>query len=154
MPTPQDALQKKNANDPRYPFRTLAAVAANDADFLKKFLKDKKNDPNQVNNLDRGPVHLAVENESGDDIFDVLLTHRRVDPNLRDNSGATPVYLAVVFQKHAQLDSLLKSSKVDITLADRNGKTPYDGAKAMGNTHAENELAKRLGKPSPAMPTP
>ncbi|BFD47585.1 MAG: hypothetical protein DMENIID0003_06590 [Wolbachia endosymbiont of Sergentomyia squamirostris] len=105
------------------------------AESLKKFLHDNKNDKDLkvILNLKRGASESTVlhaiagaKNDEfrhpGDRAIDLLLD-AGADPNIKNNAGKTPLHLAVATGYGCSVDSLL-SKGANPSVADRKGKTP------------------------------
>ncbi|KXS13111.1 RCC1/BLIP-II protein [Gonapodya prolifera JEL478] len=101
------------------------ALTRRDLDWLRALLRRSTTDPNAVDSLGRTALHVAVQ--TGDrDVTLALLESDRVNVNAVDaESGWTPLHMAFYSGRLLVAADLLKR-KPDLTITDREGKTPID----------------------------
>jgi hypothetical protein len=79
---------------------------------------------NVKDSVGRLPLHLAVINACGDDIFTLLLDHT-TNLNETDSSGKTVLEEAVRGNHQSHLAKLLATKRVDIMKRTRSGRTVF-----------------------------
>ncbi|RYP56142.1 hypothetical protein DL771_012087 [Monosporascus sp. 5C6A] len=71
----------------------------------------------------RTVLHLGAESGLG---LDQLLAIETADPNICDSKGQTPLHTAAIRGTHSAIDSLLRDSRTNASIANLDGKTAFD----------------------------
>ena len=94
-----------------------------DVASVKRFLKNKKTDVNQVDETGQTPLYVSCQ-EGHVDVVLLLLARKDIQINLADVEAKTPLYIACAYGHVDIVRLLLAQKEIQINQADEDGRTP------------------------------